>query len=116
MEREGQGQEPGQPASDRRAAPRHSSSMRITCYPANSGFSERRQARVRNVSRTGAGLGVDRSWPAGTVLIVELPIEEGTRAVRARVIHSTLQMGGTFLVGCTFDVPLTDAEVETLAR
>jgi hypothetical protein len=101
---------------ERRAAPRYSSSLRITCYPANSSLTERRQARIRNLSRTGIGLSVDRSWPGGTVLIVELPAEDGSRAVRTRVIHSTPQMGGTFLVGCTFDMPLTDAEVEALAR
>ena len=106
----------GQPGPERRAAPRHSSSLRITCYPANSGLGERRQARVRNLSRTGVGLGVDRSWPPGTVLIVELPAEDGARAVRTRVVHSTPQGGGTFLVGCTFDVALTDAEVEALTR
>jgi hypothetical protein len=88
----------------------------VACYPVNSGFTERRQARVRNVSRTGVALAVDRSWPPGTVLIIEVPAEEGAKTVRARVVHSTAQFGGTFLVGCTFDIPLSDADVQFLAR
>jgi hypothetical protein len=106
----------GQPVPERRAAPRHSSSVRLTCYPVNSGLSERRQARIRNLSRTGVGLAVDRSWHGGTVLIVELPFEGEIRAVRARVIHATPLLAGTFLVGCNFEVQLTDAEVEALTR
>jgi hypothetical protein len=86
------------------------------CYPTGSGLLERRQARVRNVSRTGIGLAVDRSWPPDTRLMVELPIEEGVRPVRCRVVHSTLQIGGTFLVGCVFEIALTDAEVQALTR
>ena len=107
----------GAPGPERRAAPRQTSSLKVTCYPISSGFTERRQARVRNVSRTGIGLSVDRAWPAGTVLIVELPAEDGgIKAARTRVVHSTAQIGGTFLVGCTFDLPLSDAEVQAFAR
>ncbi len=116
MEREGQGQDSSPPAPERRVAPRHPSSLRVSCYPVGSGLSERRQARIRNLSQTGVGLAVDRAWMPGTVLIIELPAEEGTRSVRARVIHSTPQMGGTYLVGCNLDVPLTDAEIQALAR
>ena len=86
MEQEGQPRQPGAAPSegDRRAAPRHSSSLKLTCYPTGSGLLERRQARVRNVSRTGIGLAVDRSWPSGTALMIELPAEEGVKPVPAR--------------------------------
>ena len=50
------------------------------------------------------------------VVVVELPAEGGVHSARARVVHSTSQAGGTFLVGCTFDTQLGDAEVQALAR
>lgn len=108
--------EPVPPGGERRAAPRHTSSLKLACYPTGSGLLERRQARVRNVSRTGIGLAVDRTWPSGTNLMLEVPSEEGVKPVRARVIHSTMQMGGTYLVGCVFENALTDAEVQALSR
>src|SRR5262249_35407753 len=117
MEHEGQAQEsaarpPG--GQERRAAPRHPSSLKIACYPVGTGFADRRQARIRNISLTGIGIVLDRSWPPGTILILELPGEEAMRTVRARVVHATTQVGGTFLVGCTFLDPMTDAEVQAL--
>jgi len=108
-------QEPS-PEGERRTATRRLSTLRIACYPAGSGLLERRMVRIRNVSRTGIGLIVDRNWQQGLALILELPGQDGVRSARARVVHSTSQPGGTFLVGCVFDMQLTDAEVEALAR
>jgi hypothetical protein len=120
MESEGAAREPvsqGAPAEgERRAAPRHNSTLKITCYPVNASLLERRQGRVRNVSRTGVGLLVDRAWQRGATVILELPAEDGFKAVRAKVVHATPQIGGTFLVGCALELPLTDAEVQALSR
>src|SRR5439155_18880566 len=81
MEPEGAAREPasqGPPAEgERRAAPRHGSTLKITCYPVNASLLERRQGRVRNVSRTGVGLLVDRAWQRGATVILELPAEDG---------------------------------------
>ena len=96
-------------------APRHPSTLKITAYPVNASLLERRQARVRNVSRTGIGLLVDRAWAAGTILQLELPGEEAPRVVKARVVHCTPQPGGMNLVGCTLEQQLTDVEVRVLA-
>jgi hypothetical protein len=117
MEPQGPAHDPsaGPPGGqERRAAPRHPSSLKITCYPSGSGLLQRRPARIRNVSRSGIGLALDRSWPAGTILILEMPGEETTRNVRARVVHATTQVGGMFLIGCTFVDALTDAELQAL--
>ena len=109
---------PQGPAAERRTAPRLTSSLKITCYPVGASLLERRQGRMRNVSRTGIGVLVDRAWQSGTNVMLELPIgeEESIKSVRARVIHATAQLGGTFLVGCSFEVALSDAEVQILAR
>src|SRR3954463_7799197 len=97
----------GPSEGERRTAIRQLSTLRIACYPAGSGLLERRMVRVRNVSRTGMGLVVDRPWQQGLALILELPAEDGVRSARARIVHATSQPGGTFLVGCVFDTPLT---------
>ena len=102
--------------SERRTAARHASTLRIACYPAGGGLAERRTARVRNVSKTGIGLILDRNWQPGQALILELPLGEGVRQARARVVHATSQPGGCFLVGCTLDQSLSDADVQALAR
>jgi hypothetical protein len=109
MNREGE-----QPRPERRAAPRLPSRVKIVCYPAGAGLSERRQVRVDNVSRTGIAVIADRRWEPGTVLVVELPVEEGYSSTKARVIHATSKLGGCFLIGCALDVPLTDAQVQAL--
>jgi hypothetical protein len=119
MEQEGQARDSASqtPGAERRAAPRLPSTLKLTCYPVGGGLMERRQARIRNVSRTGVGLVVDRAWPVGTTLLIELPaVEEAVKTVRVKVIHSTPQMGGMMLVGCSFENQLTDAEVQALAR
>jgi|SRR5262245_13578104 hypothetical protein len=107
---------PGTPGRERRAAPRHPSSLKVICYPAGAGLTERRQVRLRNVSRNGLALTVDRRWEPGTALVLELPVSEGegVSVARARVIHATPQAGGTFLVGCVLDFPLTDAQLQSL--
>lgn len=120
MESEGAAREPTsqrpQTEAERRAAPRQSSTLKITCYPVNASLMERRQGRVRNISRTGVGILVDRSWTRGTTIILELPAEDGIKAVQAKVVHATPQFAGNFLVGCALEIPLSDAEVQALSR
>jgi hypothetical protein len=71
--------------------------------------------RIGNVSRTGLALVVDRAWGVGTVLVLELPGEERPTRAQARVIHMTPQIvAGTFLIGCTLEVSLTDAQLQAL--
>ncbi len=103
-------------SDERRGAARHLADLRVTCYPAAGGLGAGRVVRVRNVSRTGIGLVVDRHWGPGTALSLGLPLEQGAapRTCRARVVHATAQPGGCFLVGCTFEAPLTDQEVQVL--
>jgi hypothetical protein len=102
--------------AERRGAVRHPADLRMTCYPEGGGAGAGRGARVRNLSRTGVALLVDRSWQPGTVLTVCLaPDEEGrTRSWRARVVHATAQPGGRFLVGCSFATALTEDELQAL--
>ena len=104
--------------AERREAARHLADLRVTCYPAGGGPGGGRVARVRNISRTGIGLIVDRHWGPGTSLSVGLPLdrEPGARArsCQARVVHATAQPGGCYLVGCAFETPLADHEIQAL--
>jgi hypothetical protein len=110
------GTEPVSAPADRRTAPRFPSTSKLFCYPAGSGLLQRRAGRVRNVSKTGVGLLLDKCWQPGTVMMIELPGAEGPRTVRGRVIHATSQPAGTFLVGCVLDQPMTDAELQALTQ
>jgi hypothetical protein len=103
-------------AVDRRGAARFSSNLRIVCYPAAGGLAERRLARLRNVSKTGIGLHVDRRWEPGTALVVEVQAtaDKKPRLLRVRVIHAKPQVGGCFLVGCLLETALTDEELQGL--
>jgi hypothetical protein len=47
-------------------------------------------------------------------VVVELPVSEGTDNVKARVVHSTPQIGGLFLMGCVLDIGFTDAQLQRL--
>jgi hypothetical protein len=99
------------PGPERRATPRHPSNLKVVCYPAGAGLTERRQVRLRDVSRGGLGLLTDRRWGPGTNLIFELWVRGALRTARARVVHATSHLGGSFLIGCAFDIPLTESEL-----
>ena len=72
-------------------------------------------ARIKNVSMEGIGLILSRKVNVGTTLTIR--IENKSRSfsklVLVRVAHATPQ-GGTFLVGGTFDTPLTYQELSCL--
>src|SRR5947209_3022972 len=74
--------------------------------------SERVSARVRNISRGGLRLVVDREVKTGGLLSVELPAGEGqaSSTVLAYVVHSTPQ-DGVWTLGCTFASELTDEDL-----
>jgi hypothetical protein len=101
---------------ERRRAARYLADLRVTCYPAGGGLGGGRVARVRNISRTGIGLVVDRHWGPGTAVSLALPLgEEGRdRSCVARVVHATAQPGGCFLVGCAFVAALTEDELQAV--
>jgi hypothetical protein len=67
---------------------------------------------VRNISPNGIGLFLTNALDPGTLVDVELRSRFIVRRV-AKVVHSTRQEGG-WLIGCTLDNPLSEAEVEAL--
>jgi hypothetical protein len=70
--------------------------------------------RVRNISRGGISLAVEREFEPGELLSIELPTSPGTPAstVLACVVRSQAQADGTWILGCTFAAQLQDQDLQ----
>src|SRR5262249_5934858 len=64
-------------------------------------------------SATGVGLRMERRFEPGTILAFQLDRQEEdfSRTVLARVVHSTPQPAGKWLVGCIIASELSDEEL-----
>ena len=82
--------------------------VRPPTAPENSG----RLSLVRDVSKSGIGLFLTSAVEPGTVLHIELRSRSVVKRV-ARVVHTSKQEGG-WLMGCTLDNPLSDAELQAI--
>jgi c-di-GMP-binding flagellar brake protein YcgR len=73
-------------------------------------------AWLNNLSTTGVGMNLPRALEAGMELIIQVRVDGGAGAVRfpARVVHSTLEVDGSWRVGCNFDTPLSAEVLESL--
>jgi c-di-GMP-binding flagellar brake protein YcgR len=78
---------------------------------------ENLQATIRNVSRGGMALLVDRCFEPGSLLTVELPANQPSLglAVLACVVHATEESSGRWVVGCTFAREIGDEDLQALA-
>jgi hypothetical protein len=72
-------------------------------------------ARIKNISNEGIGVIVSKKVDAGTLLAVNLVNRARTfnKTVIVRVAHVT-PAGGGFLIGGTFQTPLTYEELRTM--
>jgi hypothetical protein len=76
---------------------------------------EQRASRVQDISTQGIGLIVDRAFPQGSVLVLRFPGKSSeTRPILVRVKHIEPLSSHEFKVGCTFVVPLSDAQLAEL--
>ena len=73
-------------------------------------------ASLFDISQTGIGLIINRSFPPATVLTVRLQTgnRKFSRAMLVRVKHCSARENGEWLVGCTFVVKLKEAELKEL--
>jgi hypothetical protein len=73
-------------------------------------------ATLRDLSQTGLGLVVNRSFPPATVLTVRLQTgsRKYSRTMLVRVKHCAAQPSGEWHVGCSFVVKLKDDELAEL--
>jgi PilZ domain len=98
---------------ERRVRVRHLSSVETVVHAPEGADSLRLSARVRNISRAGINLGLDRALQPGAIITIEMPVPEGhpPSTVLACVVHSTPASGGEWSVGCTFSRELSDADL-----
>jgi hypothetical protein len=71
-------------------------------------------ARIRNISRRGISLLVDRPLDSGAILRVELPGAPASAcsSLLACVVHVSPEPAGKWALGCSFVDELTDEELE----
>src|SRR5262245_2062449 len=98
--------------AEHRSEPRYNCPRLVRIRPVTVPESSFRLAHVKNVSSHGIGLLLTNAVAPGTQLEIEA---QGRCAIKrvARVVHSTKQEGG-WLVGCTLDNSLSDAELDRL--
>jgi hypothetical protein len=102
---------------DRRVAVRYPGHPDAACVasPPSGGIYP---AWVRDISTSGVALLMEREFPDGTVLTIELEnAQQGlVRVLRARVVH-TLEVppDERWLHGCAFEEPLTDEDLRGFA-
>jgi hypothetical protein len=102
--------------ADRRGVPRHAYELQPFCCFASDGEAGSPPARVRDISTTGIGLLLEQPLKPGAVLILRLQVSDGrlSRPLPARVMHSTPQPDGGWLVGCQFVRPLGSQQLRAL--
>jgi hypothetical protein len=93
---------------------RFPSGLETTLQPARGPDGPRVGARVRDVSRGGIRLVLDRPFEPGEMLSVELPVAEGQppSTVLACVVRAAEGEGGAWSVGCTFAAELADDDLQ----
>jgi hypothetical protein len=106
-------------AIERRTYVRLASDLEATCRSAGAVREVGWPGSVHDISQGGIGLLLTHCFQPGTELAVELREHTGAirRVVRARVVHASATTNGgnsCWLLGCAFDTPLTEEELEAL--
>lgn len=102
--------------AERRATVRYAVNADTSCAPlAARSEGPGWAARVRDISRNGLGLVLDRRFEPGTVITVDLAFgEDSSRMLLACVVHSVASPEGSWIVGCKLVSPLTGDELARL--
>src|SRR5437764_10748682 len=103
----------GERDDERRVWVRYPSKAETVVKPINNGVDTRFSARVRNVSRGGLSLVVNKQFEPGDLVSIELPgaSEAKTDTVLACVIHVHATADKNWVLGCTFSEELGEDEL-----
>jgi hypothetical protein len=98
---------------ERRAAARFPVNMDSSCGFVLPVVDDYGPARIQNISTDGVGLILSREVAKGTILVIDLTnkAQNFSKTMLLEVMHATKQVGGTYLVGGAFLVPLTYEEM-----
>jgi hypothetical protein len=104
------------PREERRVWLRYPSTAQAKCQPVAPANSAPITARVRDISRGGIHLLVDRWFEAGMLLSIQLPSENDADqdTILAYVVRSVLQDDGQWVLGCTFATELDAGDLQSL--
>ncbi len=102
--------------NDRRAQERFPVNSDTACDFLSPVLEDFGPVRILNVSPDGIGLITGHKLHVGLLLAVTLVnrAKSWSKTVLVRVAHVTAQHGNTFLVGGTFNTPLTYEELKTM--
>ena len=102
---------------ERRSAPRHQCLREVVCQAVIAGHDESAPALVENISNTGLRLVLRRCYEPGRVLAVSWRDAHGVtqRTLLAHVIHARNVGDGTWSMGCTLRVRVSDDELKQLS-
>ena len=102
---------------ERRKEERFSTPPHVECSFASPVLEDFGKVKITSISRSGIGLVVSEAVATGMLLAVKLvnPIKNFSKTLLVRVVHSTPQPGGAYLVGGSLDEPLTYEELTALA-
>jgi hypothetical protein len=98
---------------DRRVWVRYSCDLEGPCQPAGGSIEVSWSARVRDISRGGIKLHLNRPFETGTILKVDISNEQGdgSRSLMVRVVHVSPQGPSSWSLGCAFDKELTEQDL-----
>ena len=99
---------------ERRLWIRYPADLKTCVQPADHPGEDRTTARIRDISRGGANLLLDRSFRPGQMLDLQMPLpEQPDRVVHllACVVRAKDEPNGTCSVGCVFSRELTDEDL-----
>jgi hypothetical protein len=101
------------PEDERRVWVRFPSSAQTVVQPVHNGIPTQLSARVRNVSRGGINLTVNKTFNPGELIAIELPgaSPERTSSVLACVVHVNPVDSEQWSLGCTFSTVLEDDDL-----
>lgn len=100
---------------DQRAAARRPCDLESTARPLLNPDAVSWGGTIQDISAGGLGLSVCYPFSPGTLLAIELRTPSGRgRTLLAKVVHAQDQANGTWLLGCAFAKPLSQAEAESL--
>jgi hypothetical protein len=107
------------PSIERRAFVRLASDLVGTCRPSGNSRDVSWPGKLRDISQGGLGLILQHRFRPGTNLDVDLrdPSGHALRTVHVRVVHATPVLEEDrpcWLLGCSFDEPLSDEEFISL--
>jgi hypothetical protein len=103
-------------SANRRAAVRYPSSLDSTCHPMARVKERAWAGKVQDVSSTGVCLVLGRRFEPGTLLTAEFKGKRrGTQSTRlVRVLRVIEKIKGKYLIGCAFQRPLSDGELQAM--